>query len=67
MAEDRCLGCGACISTCPTESLSLTPVARPLPPERKRDLFSQILKEKKRYTPHLLEAVKKRVRRKLGI
>ena len=67
VAEDRCLGCGACISTCPTESLSLRPVTRPQPPERKRDLFSQILKEKRRYTPHLVESVKKTVRRKLGV
>jgi len=66
VAKDRCLGCGACISTCPTESLSLVPVARPLPPERKRDLFTRILKEKKRYAPHLVESVKKTVRRKLG-
>ncbi|NNF45601.1 MAG: 4Fe-4S binding protein [Desulfofustis sp.] len=66
VAEDRCLGCGACISTCPTESLSLTPIERPLPPERKRDLFTLILKEKKRYTPYLVESMKKTVRRKLG-
>jgi ferredoxin len=67
VAEDRCLGCGACISTCATESLSLVPVSRTLPPERKRDLFSQILKEKKRYTPHLVASLKKAVRRKLGV
>ena len=67
VAQDRCLGCGACISSCPTESLSLKPLARALPPERKRDLFSLILKEKKRYTPHLVESVKKKMRRKLGI
>jgi Fe-S-cluster-containing hydrogenase component 2 len=24
MNEDRCIGCGLCVSTCPTDSLSLT-------------------------------------------
>ncbi len=63
---DRCLGCGACISTCPTGSLSLAPVERALPPEKKRDLFSRILKEKKRYTPYVVETIKKKVRRAFG-
>jgi len=44
----HCLGCGACISVCPTQSLSLIPLQRPQPPKEKRDLFKQILKEKKR-------------------
>lgn len=63
---DRCLGCGACISTCPTGSLSLAPVERALPPEKKRDLFSRILKEKKRYAPYVVETLKKKVRRAFG-
>ncbi len=65
--EERCLGCGACISACPTGSLSLSPVARPLPPEKKRDLYARILKEKKRYTPYVVETVKKKVRRTLAL
>jgi len=65
--EGRCLGCGACISACPTGSLSLQKVDRPLPPEKKRDLFKQILKEKKRLTPFVVEGVKTAISRKLGL
>jgi ferredoxin len=65
--EDMCLGCGACIGTCPTGSLSLTPVQRPLPPEKKKDLFVEILKEKKRFTPYLISGIKKRIRRAFGL
>ena len=67
VAADKCLGCGACISTCPTESLSLVPVSRPEPPARKRELFVEILKEKKRYTPFVVEHIKKTVTRKIGL
>ncbi len=34
---DNCLGCGACISACPTGSLSLVSVERAEPPEKKKD------------------------------
>jgi Na+-translocating ferredoxin:NAD+ oxidoreductase RNF subunit RnfB len=64
--SDHCLGCGACISACPTNSLSLIPARRPPVPEKKKDLFKQILKEKKRLTPFVLEGVKTKVLRKLG-
>ncbi len=67
IAEDVCLGCGACISACKTESLSLKPMQRPPTPERKKDLFVQILKEKKRFTPFLVQGVKTKVLRSLGI
>jgi len=67
VSAQKCLGCGACISSCPTDSLSLTPVERPETPERKRDLFVQILKEKKRFTPYVVESVKKTVMRKIGM
>lgn len=66
VSADHCLGCGACIASCPTGSLSLIPVARPLPPERKRELFKQILKEKKRLTPFVVERIKTTVLRKIG-
>ncbi len=64
--EDMCLGCGACIGTCPTSSLSLTSVVRPRPPEKKKDLFIKILKEKKRFTPFLISGIRKKIRRAFG-
>lgn len=65
--EDICLGCGACISACKTDSLSLVPFMRPPTPEKKKDLFVKILKEKKRFTPFLVSGIKKKVLRRLGI
>jgi ferredoxin len=62
---DNCLGCGACISSCPTGSLSLIPAQRPQIPEKKKDLFQQILKEKKRLTPFVISGMKNRIRRAL--
>lgn len=67
VSEEKCLGCGACISVCKTGSLSLTPVVRPEPPLKKRDLFGRILKEKKRLTPYVVEGVKRKVMRKIGL
>lgn len=64
---ESCLGCGACISVCPTESLSLIPVAKPETPDRKKDLFTAILKEKGRYTPFVISNLKKKVRRTLKL
>ncbi len=65
--RDHCLGCGACISSCPTGSLSLIPMKRSKPPEKKRDLFKQILKEKRRLSPFVVSGVKKQLRRILGM
>jgi len=64
---DRCLGCGACVSACKNESLSMLRVDRPEPPEKKKDLFKMILKEKKRLTPFVVEGVKKTIMRKIGM
>lgn len=64
---DNCLGCGACINACPTSSLTLTPVLRPDTPEKKKDLFRQILKEKKRLAPFIFQTVKTTITRKLGM
>ncbi len=64
---DNCLGCGACISSCPTKSLSLIPVTRPEIPEKKKDLFKQILKEKKRLTPFVISSIKKKIRSTLKL
>lgn len=65
--SERCLGCGACVSACTTDSLSMLQVARPEPPEKKKDLFKQILKDKKRLTPFVIEGVKTTITRKLGM
>ncbi len=67
ISEDVCLGCGACISACKTDSLTLKPMERPPTPERKKDLFVKILKEKKRFTPFLVQGVKTKVLRSLGM
>ncbi len=65
--SDHCLGCGACIGVCPTKSLSLVPAIRPQVPEKKKDLFKEILKEKKKLTPFVVDGIKKKIRRKLGM
>ena len=59
--SENCLGCGACISSCPTKSLSLIPAIRPAIPEKKKDLFKLILKEKKRLTPYVISGIKKKI------
>ena len=65
---DHCLGCGACISACPSKSLSLIrAVGRPEPLEKKKDLFRQILKEKKRLTPFIVDGIKKKIRHTLKL
>ncbi|MFV0439662.1 MAG: 4Fe-4S binding protein [Desulfopila sp.] len=64
---DRCLGCGACVSSCQNESLALRQMTRPEPPEKKRQLFARILREKNRLTPFVLQGVKNAVLRKIGL
>ncbi len=63
IAEKVCLGCGACIPTCPKGALRMVPTATPEIPEKKRDLMKQILREKKRTTPYVIDGVKRKVRR----
>ncbi len=60
--EDQCLGCGACISSCPTDALSLKSVKRDQPPNKKKDLFLKILKERKKMRPYIFGRIRKKMR-----
>ena len=62
IAQQSCLGCGACISTCPQQALSMVPTNTPVIPHKKRELLQQILKEKKRLTPFVVDGVKQKVK-----
>ncbi|MBI5483476.1 MAG: 4Fe-4S dicluster domain-containing protein [Deltaproteobacteria bacterium] len=63
VANDICLGCGACISACKRGALAMIPAAnREQTPSRRKDLYMQILKEKKRLTPFVISGVKKSLR-----
>ncbi len=64
--HESCLGCGACISACPTDSLSLVPGDRPQVPATKSELLKQILKEKRRLTPFVIQGIKTKIRRTLA-
>ncbi|GAB4169441.1 MAG: 4Fe-4S binding protein [Geothermobacteraceae bacterium] len=62
VAEKVCLGCGACIPTCPKGALRMVPTATPEIPEKKRDLMKQILREKKRTTPYVIDGAVRKVK-----
>jgi len=58
-----CLGCGACIGACAKGALRLAPARnRRLPPDRKRDLFLRLLRERGKLTPFVLQRIEKKVR-----
>lgn len=62
-----CLGCGACVPACARGAISLIERAqRPVPPEKRKDMFVAILKEKGRLKPYLVSGTQKRVRRLLA-
>ena len=62
--EPICLGCGACISACPKGALRLVAADnRRVPPNKKRDLFIRILREKGRLGPMLTSRLKTQLRR----
>jgi len=65
IAEELCLGCGACVSSCVQGALRMIPVAAPLIPHKKKELMKQILKEKKRLTPFVIDAIKQRLKKVL--
>ncbi len=65
--EHICLGCGACISACEQAAISLVPrETRPEVPGTRRELLTQILKEKKRLAPYVRSRVAKKVRQVLS-
>lgn len=64
--EAVCLGCGACVPACQRSALGLTERSvRPLPPEKRKDMFKSILKEKRRLRPYVVSGIKKRLRKML--
>ncbi|MCF6179054.1 MAG: 4Fe-4S binding protein [Geopsychrobacter sp.] len=63
VTESACLGCGACLSTCPKEALKMISVAEPVIPHKKKELMKQILKEKKRLTPFVIDGVKQKFKK----
>jgi len=65
IAEKVCLGCGACIPTCPKGALRMVPTATPEIPEKKRDLMKQILREKKRTTPYVIDGAVRKIKKVL--
>lgn len=65
--ESFCLGCGACVPVCKREALSLVErPERPRPPEKRKDMFRAILKEKGRMRPYLVSGIKKKLRKLIG-
>lgn len=66
IAHGICLGCGACLPTCPRDALQMIPVDKPDIPRRKKDLMLQILKEKKRLSPFIVDGIKQKARNLLG-
>ncbi len=62
IAEEVCLGCGACLSSCPKQALSMKAAATPDIPLKKKDLMKQILKEKGRMAPFVIDGVKQKIK-----
>ena len=62
--EAICLGCGACVAACEKGALGMVSrgTVREMP-EKKRDLFKQMLKEKGRLTPFVLARMGKLARK----
>ncbi len=66
IAKEVCLGCGACVPACPKGALSMIPVAPPVIPHKKKELMKQILKEKHRMTPFVIDGIKQKVKKILS-
>lgn len=65
ITEEVCLGCGACVSSCPQGALTMIPVTAPIIPHKKKELMKQILKEKKRLTPFVIDGIKQKIKKVL--
>ncbi len=64
ISEPACLGCGACVPVCKRNALSLIERSvRPIPPEKRKDMFKAILREKGRLRPFVMSGIKKKMRR----
>jgi len=62
--DQICLGCGACVPACNRKAMTLVERReRPLPPEKRKDMFKAILKEKGRVKPYLVSGIKKKLRK----
>jgi ferredoxin len=60
--EVSCLGCGACVPACRRDAIMLVERGRhPLPPEKRKDLFKRLLREKGRLTPYLVSGARKKL------
>jgi ferredoxin len=57
-----CLGCGACVSACSKGALTMVAADnRQVPPLKRKDLYSQMLKEKGRLTPYVISGIRKKI------
>ncbi len=64
ISEPACLGCGACVPVCKRNALSLIERSvRPIPPEKRKDMFKAILREKGRLRPFVMSGIKKKMQR----
>jgi ferredoxin len=62
-----CLGCGACVSACRRAAIRLVERdKRPLPPEKRKDLFLRLLREKGRLTPFFVSGASRKLISLLG-